>query len=371
MKLKFRNGKFTILILADIHMSGVEWKWTKKHIEAAINKSQPDLVVLLGDNITGRYPGVSVEKVNSAIKQIGQMFEKRNIPFTFVFGNHDHEGLCELGLTERTAKEHILSRFSAFSCCLAEKGENMTGLGNYNRLIYDSFGEKPLFNLWFMDSNPYAPENEGGGYGYVHRDQLDWYEKTAEKLKKENAGKPLPSFLFQHIIMPEIYEVLTKHKKRVRNSVKGHGKHSESYYTMNEKYFFDGTLREGPCPPDVASEQFASVVKTGDIIAVFFGHDHINDFSCEYNGIKLHQVPSTGFYSYGNNQGSRIITLSENDLKTYKTEVLHCKDICNVGLRNPFVKKHGYHQWRIFRGPAVCALFAVLAILLITGIILL
>ncbi len=365
MKLKFKSGQFTILILADIHMSGREWKWSKAHIEAALSESQPDLVVLLGDNVTGRYPGVSVEKVNGAIEKIGEIFEKRNIPFTLVFGNHDHEGLCEFGFTERTAKKHILSLFKRCSFCLAEEGEKMTGVGNYNLLVYDSSGEKPILGLWFMDSNPYAEESEGGGYGYVHADQLRWYEKKSEELKKENGGENIPSFIFQHIIVPEIYNILKSHPKRVKGSVKGHGSYGKSYYTANPEFIKNGFLREGPCPPDVKSEQFSCWLKRGDILGAFFGHDHVNDFSGEYKGIKLHQVPSTGFYSYGNRQGSRVVTVYENDIENYETRVLRCKDICKLKIRNPFIRNHGVYEWLIRWRTIVCGIVAGVLLLLV------
>ena len=365
MKLKFRNGQFTILILADIHLSGREWRWTKAHIEAALDESDPDLVVLLGDNVTGRYPGASLEKINGAILQLGEVFEKRKIPFTLVFGNHDHEGLCEFGFTERTAKKHMLSLYKSFSCCLAEEGEEMTGVGNYNRLIYDSLGEKPVFNLWFTDSNPYAKESEGGGYGYVHADQLEWYEKKGEELKRENGEKNIPSFIFQHIIVPEIYKMLNVHPKRVKGSVKGHGSYGKNYYTANPEYITSGKVNEGPCPPDVKSEQFSSWLKRGDILGAFFGHDHVNDFSGEYKGIRLHQVPSAGFYSYGNRQGSRVVTLFENDIENYETRILHFRDICKVKIRNPFIKKHGVHEWLIRWRPIVYGIGTVVLLLLV------
>lgn len=357
--MKFKGGKFKILILADIHGAEKELKWTFRHIEAALQKSKPNLVVLLGDNIAGHFKGVTVEKVKSTIEKIGRIFDERKIPFTLVFGNHDHEGLCTFGFDERSAKKFIINEFKKFPSCLAEEGEKMTGVGNYNLPLMNSSGDKVIFNLWFMDSNPYADESEGGGYGYVHSDQIQWYEKTGEKLKEENGGKNVPSFLFQHIIVPEIYEMLCSHEKRVKGSVKGHGIYSDKYYTVNKDFITSGSLNEGPCPPDVRSRQFNSWLKRGDILAAFFGHDHINDFSGEYKGIGLHQVPSAGFFSYGNNQGSRVVTLYEDDIMNYKTEVIHCNDICDVKLRNPFVRNYGYQQWCTHWKPIIVGSVAV------------
>ncbi len=360
--MKFNNGKFKILIFADIHASGPELKWTIRHIEKATEKANPDLVVLLGDNLTGWFPGISVIKVKNAINTIGDIFQKRGIPFAFVYGNHDHEGLGSLGFDEMSAKRFILNEFKKFSCCVVQQGEDMTGLCNYNIPLLSSDGEKVKFNLWFMDSNPYAPENEGGGYGYVHNDQIQWYEETGEKLKKENNGKNVPSMLFQHIIVPEIYDMLSCYDKRVNGSVKGQGKHSSHYYTANSEYITSGTLREGPCPPDVKSEQFNSWLKRGDIVAAFFGHDHINDFSGKYKGIDIQQVPSAGFYSYGYAQGSRVVTLFEDDVENYQTEVITYENVCDVKLRNHFIKKHGYHKWLTRYKPSLAGASVALTI---------
>lgn len=342
--MKFKDGKFRILILADIHAAEPELEWTLKHIQGAIDKSHPDLIVLLGDNVTGKFPGITVGKVRAAIYKIGSTLQKNNVPFTLVFGNHDHEGLGLFGFDETSAKNFIMDEFKKFSCCIAQKGEEMTGVGNYNIPVLSSDGKVKL-NLWFADSNPYAEKSEGGGYGYVHADQLEWYEKTAAKLKEENDGETVPSFIFQHIIVPESYDMFHVHNRWAKGRVKGHGRFSENYYTVNSEYVYSGNLREGPCPPDVKSRQFDSWLKTGDIIGAFFGHDHINDFSGVYKGIPLHQVPSTGFYSYGYTQGTRVVTVSEEDVKNYSTEIMNYIDVCDVKIKNPFIRKHGYYEW--------------------------
>ena len=54
-------------------------------------------------------------------------------------------------------------------------------------------------------------------------------------------------------------------------------------------------LGEGPCPPDVNNGQFTSWVKTGDVIGAVFGHDHINDFVGDVDGIKLIQTRERAF----------------------------------------------------------------------------
>lgn len=345
--LQFRNGKFKILILSDLQDTNEPRQETTDMITAAISKTEPDLIVLLGDNIAGWWKGVDKDETDEAIDKIAQPIEESGIPFALVFGNHDHEGLAsdENGYSEEAAKEYILHRFQLYSGCLATEGEEMTGVGNYNLTVKDSNGEKDIFNLWFMDSNPYATEEEGGGYGYVHEDQTEWYKKVSNELKAQNGGTPMPSLLFQHIIVPEVYEMLTEVPKGTNGAVKGNGGH-DGYYIANDEYIYQGNLNEGPCPPNVNHGQFESWVEQGDIIGAFFGHDHTNDFAGEYQGIKLCACPETGFYSYGGVHGVRTITLDENNLTDFESEVILYNDLLDYDISNLYILNRGYAEYK-------------------------
>lgn len=353
--LQFKNGIFKILILADVQDTNTPQKETIDLLNSAIDKTNPDFIVLTGDNIAGWWKGVDKEQTEAAVDIVAKAIDDRGIPFAFVFGNHDHEGLAseENGMTEEEAKKFILSCFRKYDTCLAVEGEEMTGVGNYNLLVKDSKGERDIFNLWFMDSNPYTPEEEGGGYGYVHGDQIDWYEKTSDELKAKNGGEVIPSLLFQHIVVPEVYDMFNEVDKGTPGSVKGNGSRSDKYYVINEEYIYDGSLNEGPCPSNVNSGQFDSWVKQGDVIGAFFGHDHINDFAGEYKGIKLVASPGVGFYSYGDHHGVRTITLNESDLTDFRSEVLLFDDLVDYKVGNSYRTNHGYYEYKNIFLPAV------------------
>lgn len=352
--LKFNDGTFKILILSDIQDTDTPQKETVDLMNAAITETKPDFIVLNGDNIAGRWKGVDRAKTEKAVDIVAGTIDSCGIPFALVFGNHDHEGLAseENGMTEEEAKEFILSCFQKYSACLAVEGEEMTGVGNYNLPIKDSAGEKDVFNLWFMDSNPYTPEEEGGGYGYVHEDQTEWYKKTSDALKAANGGNVLPSLLFQHIAVPEVYEMLSVVKKG-NGAVRGHGAKSDHYYVVNPDYIYQGSLNEGPCPPDVNHGQFESWLEQGDIIGAFFGHDHVNDFAGEYKGIKMIAAPAVGFYSYGNHHGVRTITLHESDLTSFDSEILLFEDLIDYKVKNIYKANHGYYEYKNIFLPAV------------------
>ena len=373
--LQFQNGKFKILILSDLQDTNEPQQETTDMITAAITKTEPDLIVLLGDNIAGWWKGVDKTQTDEAIAKVAEPIENSGIPFALVFGNHDHEGLAseENGYEEEAAKEYILHRFQLYGGCLATEGEEMTGVGNYNLTVKDSAGEKDIFNLWFMDSNPYTPDEEGGGYGYVHEDQTEWYKKTSDALKAQNGGAPMPSLLFQHIIVPEVYDMLTEVPKGTEGAVSGNGGHEGKYYIANEDYIYQGNVNEGPCPPNKNHGQFESWVEQGDIIGAFFGHDHTNDFAGEYQGIKLVACPETGFYSYGGVHGVRTITLDEKDLSDFESEVILYTDLLDYEVSNSYKVDYGYSAYKSTFLPtvfgivggvvAVCAVLAIVIVI--------
>lgn len=369
--LQFRNGKFKILILSDLQDTNEPQQETTDMITSAIGKTEPDLIVLLGDNIAGWWKGVDKTQTDEAIDSVAEPIEASGIPFALVFGNHDHEGLAseENGYEEEAAKEYILHRFQNYSNCLAIEGEEMTGVGNYNLTIKDSAGDKDIFNLWFMDSNPYTPEEEGGGYGYVHEDQTEWYQRVSNELKEQNGGVPMPSLLFQHIIVPEVYEMLTEVPEGTEGAVRGNGGHEDKYYIANDEYIYQGEVNEGPCPPNVNHGQFESWVEQSDIIGAFFGHDHTNDFAGEYQGIKLVACPETGFYSYGDQHGVRTITLDENDLTDFESEVIMYNDLLDYKVSNNKVKM-GYSAYKSTFLPTVFGTVGgVLAVCVVVAVI--
>lgn len=317
--LKFNSdGKFRILMINDTQDTDKMLKDTSLLIENALDKTNPDLVVLVGDNIAGYWLGVNKEKVEKAIDNVVRPINKRGIPFAVVFGNHDQES----GIS----KEDQMKMYMSYNNCLAvDEGEAISNCGTYNLLISERAGEKPVFNLWMIDSGTSASE---GGYQCVNDDQINWYEKTSEELRAANGGKPLPSLLFQHIPVPEIYGLLKTMPEGAEGAVKGHRTQSENYYLLDNDVAC-GNMLEAPCSPDKNSGQFASWLKQKDILGAYFGHDHVNDFMGKVQGIDLGYSPGSGFYQYGNGvlRGVRTFDLDESDLENYKTKVLYYKDL--------------------------------------------
>lgn len=325
--LRFReDGTFHILQLTDMHLvdpsmdddpdKSIPEKQeadTFKVIEGCLDRTNPDLVVLTGDNISGYWEEFDYALISKVIHKIADVFDRRNVPFALVFGNHD----SELNFHHEIQMVLYLEHKMCLSCLNAEE---MTGCGTYNLPILSSDGSKKAFNIWMFDSNDY-PRDENGkfqhGYDYVHEDQIAWYEKTAAILKAENGGEPLPSILFQHIPVQQEWDFIKVSDTPIPGA-NGYTAKDGKFYYMTDAIC--GRLREAPCPPaNNHREQFDSWVKTGDIIAAFFGHDHVNDFIVEKDGIRLIQTLCAGFFTYGKERGGREIILHENDPRNIET----------------------------------------------------
>ena len=182
--------------------------------------------------------------------------------------------------------------------------------------------------LWFVDSNNVVKLSDGHiVYDNVHPDQIEWYESSAKKIADENGGKTVPAILFQHIPVPEIYELLRPARlKEMPCCVRGHDHLSKRRYMKKDGC--EGYLGEGPDIPLFNSGEFAAWKRTGDVKAAFFGHDHMNDFHGEYDGIIMGQGKTGGFRAYtdGCRSGVRLITVSKDNPDVINTRMYHFKD---------------------------------------------
>ena len=319
--MRFKDGKFKILILSDIHNPEDMPLWTENFITYAMKTQNPDLVVLLGDNTTGRYKGVTDSKNKKSVEKIISLLG--DTPFAVVFGNHDHEGFPDK--SEAQAKKFLIECYTQKENCLMRAGDYLVN-------IKDSKGEKDIFTLYFIDSGTYAEE---GGYAYVKKPQLQWYEKV-------NTG--LPSYLFQHIIFPEVYDLMYESRLPKKGYTRGQCIRGKKFYKFKEGTLLSGDMNEGPCPPDINGGQFETIKEKGNMVACFFGHDHTNDFVCDCQGVRLVAVPSPSFYTYGNNRGVRVVTIHEEAPYDFDSEVIYYTDVMD-DKPNRLVMKWGIHKY--------------------------
>ena len=309
------DGTFRIMQISDMQDFAPMHVITKKLIRAELDANPVDLIVLTGDNISS----TSLTRLWATwgIAEFMSIFEEYGIPVVMTFGNHDDENTL-------ASKKYQLSVYEKFDCFVGCAGEDFgdTNLCTYYVPIYSSKDANEMVsNVWVVDSGTYNTETESGGYACTTKAQIEWYKETSEKLEKQY-GRKIPSLMFQHIIVPNIWDALAENDP----SVPGGLWHDGRYLTLPEGTV--GELGEGPCPPNYSNGQFEAAVERGDVMAMFFGHDHTNSFELELDGIGLVNTPGIGFCSYnGENVGARIITLNENDPWSYETEVVSYFDL--------------------------------------------
>lgn len=323
--LKFNNGKFRILIFGDIHETydyetNPRFRDMQKLMNAALEEYRPDLCVLMGDNCSTGEVENDPEGFKKMMEAVTKPITDRKIPVAAILGNHEHDHGAEDKVVEICSSiEGLIMRNDA--------PEEITGYANFKELIYSENGETPEFCLWFIDSNNHGENREVCHYDFVHNDQIRWFEDESAKLKEMNGGKPMPAFIFQHIPVPEEYELFREAKLwELPWATRGFRNKSDTFYML--KSGCKGYLGEGPCAPDINNGQFASWKRVGGILAAFFGHDHLNDFSGYVDDIYLAQHKTSGFRAYtdGCHSMVRCVTIGEKNPAAFTDEIKHFKE---------------------------------------------
>ncbi|MCL2445561.1 MAG: metallophosphoesterase family protein [Oscillospiraceae bacterium] len=325
-QLSFRNGKFTILQMTDLQDTPGVKRETLRLMEAALDQLKPDLVVLTGDQIQGysrKLRGADKEEqARGLIAELCAPMQQRGVPFTFTFGNHDIEHVCA---------QAQLGYYQEHSCCLAYDTPDVEGCANHHLVVNDSQG-KPALNLYMLDSHG---STSLVGYQPLHENQVAWYKR----LRDNSPG--VPALAFMHIPIAAIYGLTKTSKRRGMHGHPGFAqfKKKKTYYTLDESKAV-GRYCERPCISSGDAGLFAAAQEQGDMLGMFFGHDHKNSFHGKVDGIDLGYCPGTGFSAYGDGvyRGVRLFEFDENDVRNYRTQVLYYKDLCG--------RKHvDFKQW--------------------------
>lgn len=320
------DGKFKILQIADLQDNVLFKSMSKEFLQALLDRENPDLVVLTGDNIG---PGTSKtpDLMYLTIHEFMSIFEENGVKVAAVFGNHDEED-------NAYNKDEQIELYKKYSCYVGSDVPELSGSGTYNLPVLASDSDKTVFNLWFFDSGEYNDENDLGGYGCVHKDQIEWYVETEKALTEENGGKPVPSFAFQHIIVPEVYDVLEKVENPENEKYKDKyvAEFQGEYYVFPDEYADEDTFfSETPCPPNYTNGQADAFIENGNVLGIAVGHDHKNSFVIPYKGLDIINSPASSFGSYGDmNRGARVITLDEKDLSSYETDLILMRDVFDM-----------------------------------------
>ncbi len=336
-KLKFNDGgKFIILQVSDAQDMHIPRRGMFKMLNDVYDKVKPDMIVLTGDNILGNHindapignrknvktKSGTLKRMKKALGYLLNPIEKRKIPFAFVYGNHDDRNCI-------TKKEQA-EIYGSYEYCLPYNTDNDNiDCDTYNLPIYSSDSTEKIYNIWMIDSAG-SDDNGENGYEYVKPETVEWYVNKSIELENENGGKPLMSLMFQHIPMPQTVQLFEECEENDKYAIKTR---SGKFYRLNEE---KATGFAFEYLETVAEDygQFDAVRERGDVCAVVFGHDHLNNFTAEIDGVNIVQTPGASFRSYGNvvSRGVRVFELDEKNLTSFKTYTINYFDLYGKGF---------------------------------------
>lgn len=327
--LKFNNGKFKIMQIADIQETRTPNPDTIKLIDLALQKEQPDLVVFTGDQIQGysaTFLSEPYESVRECITAFLKPLTSRNIPFAITFGNHDEQG--------GFSKKEQMAIYESFEGFVKPEMRNGEDLGSYCFTVKDSDGEKDNMAVYLIDSN--AKESDGT-YSPVKPQQIEWYKNSREALKDKN-GAYLPSIVFQHIPVPEFYSIINKVSPFTKGAIEDFKNNKHCFYALDKEMSDRGDfMGETPAVPKVNTGELDAFKEKGDVFALFVGHDHNNSFHKKLDGITLGYTQGTGFNTYGpgSKRGVRVFTFDESSPKEFETYTVRMNELCSFKPSSP------------------------------------
>ncbi len=267
---KTSDDNFKVMMFTDMHLKGDKEldNITVTYLVKNIKEQNPDLVILGGDNVTYGFN----KKRNV---QLAELFESLGVYWATVLGNHEGDGFMSYD------RANVIKLFSTYEHCLVTEGkEGVDGYGNCTINILNSDGNlREVFFL--MDTGDYMTEEskaeygvteEGEVYDGVKTSQVEWYKEKHDVIEAEYGD--FKSVVITHI---PIYQ-------------------TEQEYA--EEDFILGEKREGVCESGFDAGLFDAIKEKGSTHTVYFGHDHVNDFSVLYDGIRLSYMQPSGYAAY-------------------------------------------------------------------------
>lgn len=323
---KDENGDWTfttdrelkVLQLSDIHIGGGLLSMKKDAmalncVAAMITAEKPDLVVLTGDMV---YPvpfqaGTFNNEVSTLM--LIELMEKLGVYYTVCLGNHDSEAYS---IYDRAYISGLYANPELKYSIYQPGPDDVDGYGNQVIKVKNSQG-LISYAIFVIDSHDYTDGDILGiqwKYDNVHENQIEWYAQQVDLIdayNKQTSGDEnypiFPSILFQHIPTEE-------HKLAWNEYVENNYQDTENVqYVCGE--LNDSGIYHG-IHPDML---FETILEKGSTKALFTGHDHQNNFSVIYKGVRLGYGMSVdylaypGIYREGKQRGCNVIMLNTAD----------------------------------------------------------
>lgn len=287
-ELRFNsNHKFKIVQFTDVHWIYDDPKSEEaaERMREVLDAERPDLVVYTGDIIFAKPAAPALQRaLEPAIE--------RGIPFAVTWGNHDDE--------QDMTRAELSAYIKDMKGNLTSHTEGISGQTNYTLSVKSSDGRRDAAVLYIFDSHSYSKIERVKGYDWIKHDQVAWYIEQSKAFTAKNGGAPLPALAFMHIPLPEMRDM-----------------------TQNQNIYMVGTRKEMVCAPEINTGLATAMLSAGDVMGLFVGHDHVNDYVVDWYGILMGYGRFTGgktvYHDIPQGNGARVIELTEGsrDIHTW------------------------------------------------------
>lgn len=270
-KLNMREGnEFKIIQITDLHFAGIftyNNARTYEFLSGVLDEENPDLAVVTGD--------VTIALLNALmIKEFCEFMESKQIYWCYTLGNHDYQ----FGSNVKT----LVDLVGNYDHCLFRMGAtNIGGYGNEFLTIVDN-SEQIKYSICLLDTSEY-----GVGAG-----QVDWYQWNLQEINL-TAGTEIKNLTFMHIPMQILKE--------------------------REDEIFG--VRENINCLKYENGLFEKMVELGMTTHIFSGHDHMNNFIYETDGMMFCSLSTSGYSGYNSTALSKSVRIIElvNDNVSLRT----------------------------------------------------
>ncbi len=267
-------------------------------LDALIAKEKPDLILMTGDNVYGEF-----DDDGTALQKLVEKMDSYKILWAPIFGNHDNE--TALGVSWQC------QQFMESDYCVFNRRNEIGGNGNYS--IGIAVQGKIQRTIFMMDTNGCAnisgvanqEDKDAITTKFIfHDEQINWYRSTAAKVNAY-MGAEVPSFLCVHVPLAEVTTALVNAGYQAKADTESV---SHNYETNL------GFKQARTVGSSAMSEFILPYLKAAGTDGTFFGHQHVNSISVEWEGIRFTYGLKTGRYDESPKQtGGTVITLNGNE----------------------------------------------------------
>jgi 3',5'-cyclic AMP phosphodiesterase CpdA len=315
------NRDIKILQLTDIHIGNgflcvKKDEMAMKAVCKLIEYTVPDLIILTGDVV---YPNSLATGTNdnlTALKILASTIEMYKTPWTMVFGNHDAEFAAKY--TKSELCDFLES--DELKYCLFDRGDGpdmltVEGMGNHFINIYNA-DNSINSSMVMIDNGMYVGSTQMSGYSPISQNQANWYSFETASINW-HFKKTVPSYMFYHVPAKE-YEIAWEAYRA--------GDPNVTYY-----FGWANENDEKISSPDETTPLTEIIKALQSTRAVFCGHNHLNDFSITYEGIRYTFSKSIDYIAYPGiankteQRGGTLLTLK--GLDSLMTEEYQIKSI--------------------------------------------